>query len=184
METTGKVKDINQDWKTGKIVLSLELDYVDGNALDEISGLECLDISCKKHSRKRSLNANALLWKCLGDIAVALRSDKWSVYLAMLKRYGSFTYVCVKPNAVDMLKRQWRECEEVGEIDINGQKAIQMLCYYGSSTYDTKQFSVLLDGVISEMKEMGLAVPPTQDMRRSLELWEKMNASRNLEDNT
>lgn len=173
METTGRVKDISKDWKTGKYILTLTLEHADDNGLNEISGLECLDISVKKHRNKRSLNANALLWKCLSDIAVALRSDKWSVYLAMLKRYGCFTYVCVKPSAVEMLKRQWRECEEVGEIDIHGEKAIQMLCYYGSSTYDTKQFSVLLDGVISEMKEMGLKTPPSQEMLRCLEAWEK-----------
>ena len=94
----------------------------------------------------------------------------------MLRRYGEYTYICVKPKAVPMLKRQWRECEEIGDIDINGTTATQLLCYYGSSTYDTKQFSRLLDGVISEMKELGLTPPPSKEMRRSLEMWEKIHA--------
>lgn len=173
METTGRLKGVSKDWKSNKYVLSVEIDHLDENAVNEISGEQNLDISLKKHREKRSLNANALLWKCLGDIAVVLRSDKWAVYLEMLKRYGLFTYVCVKPNAVEMLKRQWRECEEVGEIDIHGQKAIQMLCYYGSSTYDSKQFSVLLDGVISEMKEIGLETPTSQQLQRAIEELEK-----------
>jgi hypothetical protein len=62
-----------------------------------------------------------------------------------------------------------------GLITVNGQKAVQMLCYFGSSTYDTKEFSTLLDGVISEMQEMGLEVPVTADMERALEMWEKQN---------
>jgi hypothetical protein len=33
---------------------------------------------------------------------------------------------------------------------------------------------VLLDGVISEMKEMGLDTPTSEDMKRSLEQWERM----------
>jgi len=33
---------------------------------------------------------------------------------------------------------------------------------------------VLLEGVVSEMREMGLDTPPSQDMRRALEQWEKM----------
>ena len=95
METTGRLNGVSKDWKTNKFVLSVEIDHLDENAVNEISGEQNLDISLKKHREKRSLNANALLWKCLGDIAVVLRSDKWAVYLEMLKRYGLFTYVCV-----------------------------------------------------------------------------------------
>ena len=89
----------------------------------------------------------------------------------MLKRYGKFDYVIVKEKAVEAMKRQWRELEEVGEISVNGQKAVQLLCYYGSSTYDTKEFSVLLDGVISEMKEIGLTPPPDKQTKELLAKW-------------
>lgn len=129
----------------------------------------------KEHRQKRSLNANALLWKCLGDISEALKTDKWQVYLQMLRRYGKYTYICVKPGVVDAVKKQWRECEEIGEIQIGGETAVQMLCYFGSSTYDSKEFSILLDGVISEMKEMGLETPMSTEMERAIELWEKNN---------
>lgn len=125
----------------------------------------------KEHKGRRSLDANGMLWACLQEIATAVRSDKWSVYLQMLKRYGKFDYVIVKKKAVEMMRRQWRELEEVGEIDIHGEKAVQLLCYYGSSTYDRKEFSVLLDGVISEMKEMGLTPPPDRQTRELLEKW-------------
>lgn len=173
MRTTGKINGISKDWQTGKVQISFQINSLPDD-LSVLQGCEILDITAEKHKKKRSLNANALLWKCLGDIAGALRTDKWSVYLQMLKRYGEYTYICVKPKAVDMLKRQWRECEEIGEIEIHGDKAVQMLCYYGSSTYDTKQFSVLLDGVISEMKELGLETPTSEEMRRSIEQWEQM----------
>jgi hypothetical protein len=126
-----------------------------------------------EHKQKRSLNANAMLWSCLGEIANALNTDKWKIYLQMLKRYGKYTYICVKPSVVESVKKQWRECEVLGDIEINGQRAIQMLCYFGSSTYDTKEFSVLLDGVISEMEEMGLATPKSEEVERMLIQWEK-----------
>lgn len=126
-----------------------------------------------EHKQKRSLNANALLWHCLGEIANTLNTDKWEVYLQMLKRYGKYTYICVKPNVVDSVKKQWRECEVLGDIEINGQKAIQMLCYFGSSTYDSKEFSSLLNGVISEMEEMGLATPESEEIERIMEQWAK-----------
>ena len=134
-----------------------------------------LNLEIKQHRNHRSKDANALLWECIGRLAMALRADKWDIYLLMLRRYGQYTYIVVPPNAVEMVARQWRECEVIGDININGRDGVQMLCYYGSSTYDTKQFSILLDGVISEMKEIGLTAPTSEDMRRSIEEWEKMH---------
>ena len=128
-----------------------------------------------EHREKRSKDANALLWACLGELAGALRSDKWTVYLQMLKRYGTYTYICVKPKAVEAVKKQWRECEEIGTINIDGQEAVQMLCYFGSSTYNSKEFSILLDGVISEMKEMGLDTPADRELNRAIKQMEEQN---------
>ena len=102
-----------------------------------------------------------------------MRADKWQVYLTMLKRYGKFTYIVVKEKAVEAVKNQWRECEVIGEVTVNGKKAVQMLCYFGSSTLDSKEFSVLLDGVISAMKEMGLETPMQSDLKRVIEEYEE-----------
>lgn len=134
---------------------------------------EKLSVELKKHRDKRSLDANGMLWACIGQIADALRSDKWQVYLNMLKRYGRFTYIMVLENAVPGVKEVWRECDEVGECIVDGRKMVQMLCYYGSSTYDTQEFSILLDGVISEMQEMGLHLPLPEEVEKSLNLWER-----------
>ena len=178
MEVTGELKDIQRDWKSGKFIISVAInEKITQEMVEEIQNCE-LDVVLKKHRKKRSLNANGLLWFCLGEIAIALQTDKWEIYLQMLKRYGKYTYICIKPNMVEAMKQQWRECEEIGEIDINGQKAVQMLCYFGSSTLDTKEFSILLDGVISEMKELGLQAPLTQDVKRALEMWERMHEKR------
>lgn len=174
MECTGRIKDISLDWKTNQLNLSLSIN--EKNAIFESEKLkddDKLSIKIVKYRKKRSLDANALLWHCLGEIAVALRADKWDIYLQMLKRYGKYTYICVKPNMVESVRLQWRETEVVGNVDINGSEAVQLLCYFGSSLYNTKEFSVLLDGVISEMKEMGLETPLPEDMKRALEEWER-----------
>ena len=173
MDFTGNLKGIQTDWASGETIISFTVN--EKTALQEVDKLRDKKLSIKavQHREKRSLDANAMLWACLGEIAAVLRADKWEVYLQMLKRYGKYTYICVKPNVVEAMKAQWRECEEIGKIDINGKEAVQMLCYFGSSTYDSKEFSVLLDGVISEMKEIGLQPPASGDMKRALEQWEK-----------
>lgn len=180
METRGRIKSVTRDLLTKKYLIGFEVETLP-NDLETLQGCDALDITARRHREKRSRDANAMLWECIGRIASSLGADKWDIYLQMLKRYGTYTYVCVKPSAVEMLKRQWRECEELGEIDIHGQKAVQMLCYYGSSTYDSKQFSVLLDGVISEMKEMGIETPMPKRVQKSIEEWGKTYEKRNLE---
>ena len=92
----------------------------------------------------------------------------------MLKRYGTYTYICVKPKAVEAVKRQWREVEEIGTVEINGQKSVQLLCYFGSSTMNSHEFSVLLDGVKAEMKDLGLPTPD-RDIERVLKQMEETN---------
>lgn len=161
------------DVTTGKWLLTFETVEIP-DIFDKTRDKD-LNLEIKQHRNHRSKDANALLWECIGRLAMALRADKWDIYLLMLKRYGQYTYIVVPPNAVEMVARQWRECEVIGDININGRDGVQMLCYYGSSTYDTKQFSILLDGVISEMKEIGLTAPTSEDMRRSIEEWEKQS---------
>lgn len=175
MEFIGRFLNIKKDWETNQFHITFAVE--EPGAINEVHRIQDkkLKIKAVQYRKKRSLDANALLWHCLGSMAAALEADKWDVYLQMLKRYGHYTYILAKPQAVEGVKKQWRESEVVGEVNVNGQKSVQMLCYYGSSTYDTKEFSVLLEGVISEMKEMGLDVPTPKDMERALEMWGKMN---------
>lgn len=118
-----------------------------------------VSVDFKVIRERRSHNANALFWHCVQELSTALRTSKDEVYLQLLKRYGQYTYIAARPHAVEALKRQWKEVEVIGEVEVNGEKAIQLLCYFGSSSYDTKEFSRLLDGTISEMREMGLDAP-------------------------
>lgn len=140
--------------------------------LNSLVGNE-VDLTAEKHRERRSRNANAMLWACIGELAKALNTDKDSVYYDMLKRYGKYTYICAIPQAVDEIKKQWSTCEDLGDITVNGRSAKQLLCYFGSSTYNTQEFAQLLDGVISEMHEVGLKTPEEKERDKALEQWAK-----------
>lgn len=179
MKCTGRYQNANLSLD-GTLSLTMSINEK-ADAIEQINQFDkdaVYSIEIKKKTRKRTLDANALLWACIGDIAKSLAADKWKIYLRMLRRYGKYTYIVVKPNVVEAVKNQWRECEEVGEIDIHGERGIQMLCYFGSSTYDTKEFSDLLEGVIGEMHELGLQPPPPKSVQKGLEVWEQMHQKR------
>jgi len=178
MKARGKLKDIRMPFRGTfpEVTISLR---ADAEAVEKYLDKD-LDVTIVTHRNRRSLDANALLWACLGEIAKALRSDVWSVYLYMLERYGKFTYILVKPEAVEGVKAVWRETKEVGETVKDGERMIEMLCYFGSSTYNSKEFSILLDGVISEMKEMHLNTPPSEDMRRLIAEMERKENDKSI----
>lgn len=176
MEVTGKFVSAAVDLY-GKLTATFLINEKE-TALNELNRFaqhadDELSITVKKYRKKRSLDANAMLWSCINKIAGATGQDSWDVYLMMLERYGQFTYIKVREEAVGRIKSQWRECKEVGFEEFrDGSKYIELLCYYGSSTYDSREFSILLDGVISSMKDLHLQIPATKDVQRSLEAWE------------
>jgi hypothetical protein len=116
-----------------------------------------LSVDIKQYRHKRSLDSNAYMWVLLSEMADKLRTTKDELYLQMLDRYGIFTHVVVKPQVVDRVKQEWRTVRELGEVVINGKTGIQLQCYFGSSTYDSKEMSTLLDGVVQEAKDLGIS---------------------------
>lgn len=164
MKTQGRLTGIQVPFRSEKAVISFEV-TADPADVERYKDKE-LDITIVRHSKKRGLAANAMLWACLGEIASAARTDNWSAYLYMLERYGRYSTVLIKAEALPDLRRVWRETRVVGERE---DGMVEVLCFYGSSTYTTEEFSRLLDGVVSDMKELGLTPPPSREMQAALE---------------
>lgn len=131
-----------------------------------------LRLEMKEWKEKRSLSANGLLWACINDMANVLRVPKEDLYLEMLRRYGQVEYLVVKEDAFESLRNVFKIVEKVSEVKVVGKrdsKAVQVKCWLGSHTYDSKEMSVLIDGVIGEMKELGLQPPIPEDVKAVLE---------------
>lgn len=168
MKTQGRLTGIQVPFRSEKAVISFEV-TADPADVERYKDKE-LDITIVRHSKKRGLAANAMLWACLGEIAAAARTDNWSAYLYMLERYGKYSTILIKAEALPDLRRVWRETRVVGERE---DGMVEVLCFYGSSTYTTAEFSRLLDGVVSDMKELGLTPPPSREMQAALEELER-----------
>ena len=162
----GRINQLNRTLE-GKLTVTFEVDCPPEELQDFIG--KDLTLTVKKLSRKRSLDANALLWATLGELAPALHTDKDSLYLQMLRDYGKFTYVSIDTAAVEDFKRMYRECEVVGE----SENKTFLLCYIGSSTYTKEEFSHLLDGVISEAKGAGVHLKASTEIEELYAQWQR-----------
>ena len=172
MEWTGRITNISRDWQTGQFNISVSVNEPSAmNAINSIKDCEKLSIKAVKYREKRSLDSNSYLWVILQKMADKLHRDKWGLYLDMLGQYGVFTHIIVKPHMVEKVKNEWRAVKELGEVSVNGTTGIQLQCYFGSSTYDTKEMSVLIDGVVSEARELGIETLPEEELRRMKEMW-------------
>lgn len=130
-----------------------------------------VDVTVKKYRVKRSLNANACLWSQMAKMAAILRTTKEEIYFKMLKRYGVFVDLMVQPEAVVKFTQSNPTSEIIGNVTAAGQTGVQVRLYYGSSTYNTQEFSVLLDGVISEAEEMGIEFISEDERNLLLSEW-------------
>ena len=145
-------------------------------AMEQLQKLQLynLDLSVKRHRDKRSLNANALLWKCINSLAEILRATPEEIYLKALNDYGQHVVLAVVPEAEQMLRTSFRIVVPMGQYLYCGQMMASFRCTIGSSQYDTEQMSRLLSGVIDDCKELGGFVPDERQIMTGLELWKQM----------
>lgn len=174
MEFKGHLVGATRNLTTGKYNITFELDEGNIKDLDRLSGNKELMIQAKVHRNKRSLDSNAYAWVLMQKIAEATGLDKWDVYLNCLQRYSrAFTHVIVKPNAIDRLKELYRVCIDLGEVTVNGKTGHQLQVYFGSSTFDTKEMSVFIDGIVSECRDLEIELLPPSEIERMKKEWGK-----------
>lgn len=125
-----------------------------------------MDVHAKR--RKRSKNANDLLWEMCTRIAekMSQRGDyvtKNEIYQNYIRSVGTFEDVAVPEQAAKRLMDSWSNngvgwvSEKVDFIpgkEITG--AVKIRLYYGSSTYDTTEMSRLLNAVMQDAAALGI----------------------------
>ena len=132
-------------------------------------------VEIKKWHDRRSLNANSYCWLLLDKLAEKLNMAKTDVYRQMILNVGGVsTTVCVKDAAADALVSAWRErgigwMAECQESKLPG--CTNVVLYYGSSVYDTKQIGQLIDRVIEECKQFGIETMPPEELAALKESW-------------
>lgn len=134
----------------------------------------------KEYKEKRSLNANAYCWVLCDKMAKELSKEgtittKEIVYKDTIMQIGSFEPMIIEEKAYDNFKRIWERqglgfiVQEVSKKD----KCIRVNCYYGSSTYNTKEMSLLIELLVQQAKELNIEIKPQAEINSLLESWDK-----------
>ena len=171
MKVSGKIVGASVDFRTGKPTVSLEINEKSAFELmiDELKDCEKLSIEVKQYREKRSLNANAYAWKLIGEIADMVRASKEDIYLEMLKRYGQSEIFSVLSHIP--FGEYVKYYEEAGESMLNGKQFTHYKVYKGSSEFDTREMSILIDGIVTEAKYLGIQTETPNEIARLKAMW-------------
>lgn len=114
------------------------------------------EIEVKK--KKRSKNANSYYWELLQKLCFELNLDLIQEYRKRVKELGICQTFELDTKNLATFEHIWNEkglawfTEKVQE---NGDKTV-INAYYGSSSYNSKQFSRLLDNLIQDCRSVGI----------------------------
>lgn len=135
-----------------------------GKILDFVSSLEDdkdYEISINKVKQHRSNDANRYFWGMVGQLSAKINVSPEEIYRTYIKDVGgNYEVVPIREDAVETWVKNWRskgigwQCDLIGDSKLRGYKNV--ICYYGSSTYDTRQMSRLIDLCVSDCKAQGI----------------------------
>jgi S-adenosylmethionine/arginine decarboxylase-like enzyme len=144
----------NERYSTG---LNLNLIIYDvPEVLDNVAKLSGeVEVTIKGLKHKRSKDANAYFWEIVGQMADKLGATKEEIYFEQLKKYGQSITVTVQ-ESVDLSRAGFKYFERIQDGVRNGVKFVAYRVFIGSSQYNTKEMSVLIDGTVQDAKDLGI----------------------------
>lgn len=175
MEAIGKITSVARDLPSGQFIISFGVPTLPSD-LETLTGCDALDITAKRHREKRSLNANSYFHVLTGKIAEANGTTLTHEKNAFIREYGQYEYidgmiptVTVKAEYEDRMLEM--ESVHLKTIERPGE-VVKMAFLRGSHTYDTKEMSRLIDGVVEAAKELGIETLTPEQLERMKAAWE------------
>ncbi len=129
----------------------------------------------KKYRPARSLDANAYAWVLINKLAEATGLPPKTIYRESIRDIGgSADVLCMLERSVDEFISRW-ESKGLGwqaeKMPSKIEGCVNVMAYAGSSTYDTRQMSQLIDALIGDCKEFGIETLPPDKISGLLETW-------------
>ena len=177
MKVSGRIAGAQIDFKSGKPLLTLEINERHDFELlvDELKDCDKLSVEVKQFRKRRSLDANAYCWVLLDKLSEKLNKSKVEIYREYVRDIGGNNeVVCVKNNALDRLCRGWERNgigwqTETFPSKIEG--CTNVILYVGSSEYDSAQMNRLLDLVIADCREQGIPTETPEQIALMVARW-------------
>lgn len=178
MKSNATITDYAIDFTKNKVKVTFELEENAEDALKIIEKLQKdkVSVEIKKYYKNRSLDANAYCWVICDLIAKSIGNGmtKETVYKDAIAHVGTFESMIIAEKAYENFKRVWQKqglgfvIREVSRKD----KCVKFQAYYGSSTYNTKEMSILIDFLINECNNLEIETKSKEEIESLLKAWD------------
>ena len=161
------------DLREGRLVLTLPV----WQGMQFVNNFKSGSYDMDPHKDKRSKDANALCWALCTEIGDAIRKEKEEVYRDAITHMSVYKDFTLTEDEALTFQTAWGKLgtgwiTEQVDYDPDGDHVI-IRAYYGSSTYNTRQMSRLIDILIEDARSVGVITPDEEKIRSLLTDWEE-----------
>lgn len=179
MKLQGKLADVSIDYKTNKKKLTF---LINNNitSLEEIENVELLNIEVKKYRKHRSKDANSYFWKLLQDLCDLLNLDTIEEYKRRVRELGIFRQFKIEKENVKTFEKMWTMqgvawfCEILDTVYTQDTEFKLINSYYGSSSYDSRQMSRLIQNLVQDCEIVGIQTKSKEEIDSLIREWEQV----------
>ena len=162
-----------RDHQLGKWLITFETEELP--MYDELKDKE-VDLQVKAYREKRSLNANAYFHVLVDKIAEKVGQSHTEMHNHLIAEYGQ-----IDAEVQNIIMDDAIPYQKLDTIHLRPTSATRLMdngklyrVYYvmrGSHTYDTKEMARLIDGAVSEAKELGIETLTPEEIERMKQQW-------------
>lgn len=139
----------------------------------------------KEFRPKRSTDANAYCWTLLDQLAKAVGSTKEELYMRYVKECGPYKDFALEEDEAKTFRVAWEKLgtgwpTEQVDYTPDGCRVI-IRAYYGSSTYNTKQMSRLIDSLVQDCMSVGVETLTPDKIALLKEDWDAQRNKGNID---
>lgn len=133
----------------------------------------------KEVKKKRSLNANAYFWKLLQEVCEIKNLNTIEEYRRRVKELGIFRQFKIEKENIKTFEKMWNTqgiawfCEIADTTYIENMEFKIINAYYGSSSFNTKQMSRLIDNLVQDCQAIGIETKNKAEIDSLLNNWER-----------
>lgn len=177
-ELNGKIKELSIDVATGKALLTLSVNQKQTaiNCYDELKDREKLTFKIGRYTESRTNDANRYFWALCEKLAEKLNTTKMDIYINSIKEVGVFYDDEIEIEKVQRRRTAWSMIgtgwlTERVDFSADGNKEV-IRFYYGSSSYNKKQMSRLIENVVQDCQAVGIDTRTPEQLAQLVSLWE------------
>lgn len=182
MELKGQIESVTRDILTGRERVTFVCDPFPVQGLERYTEKE-LNISVKQWSKKRSLNANAYYWTLVNAMATVMKVSTPAMHNMLLRRYGAPEVLDGKLCYVTMpgtiaaeqraLEAETYHVKPTSDVRAGNDGMLwrTYVMLKGTHSYDTNEMARLIDGTVSECKELGIETVYPEELERMMKAY-------------